>query len=95
MKSSLRVEVTETSIVVLANTQFLTSIPLRRWSTIDGSTWSSQRRSPEEVQMLVSRLTEALQHRNSSSVMNRVMALLSADTPTYENAGIIPALKAA
>ncbi len=77
MKSPLRVEVTETSIVVLGNTQFLTSIPLRRWSTMNGSTWSSQQRSRLDIEKLVSQLTEALQNELHGSIMNRLMRILA------------------
>ena len=40
MKSSNQVVWTETSIVVLSKGIFQTSIPLREWSTSDGTTWS-------------------------------------------------------
>lgn len=81
MKSPFRVEVTETSIVITANSRWLTSIPLRRWSTVDGVTWSSRLRAPAEVERLVAHLSQALQNGSPDSVMKRVLRVLSTDSP--------------
>jgi len=80
MKSSFRVEVTETSVVILANSRLLTSIPLRRWSTIDGTTWSSRLRTPAEIDRLVAGLTQVLQDGKPDSVMKRVLRVLSMES---------------
>ena len=80
MKSSFRVEVTETSVVILANSRLLTSIPLRRWSTIDGTTWSSRLRTPTEIDRLVAGLTHELQDGMPDSVMKRVLRVLSMES---------------
>ena len=82
MKRSDQVVVTETAVVILSRGTFLTSIPLRHWTTTDGSTWSSRQRSAHEIDWLITRLTNALQNPSSDSVMKRVLSVMSQEPPS-------------
>jgi hypothetical protein len=79
MKSSYQVVLTESSIVVLFKGTFQTSIPLRQWSTRDGSTWSSLLRQNHQIDWLMREFTDALNDASTESTMLRVLRVL-ADT---------------
>lgn len=77
MKSSIQVLVTETAVAILSKGAFMTSIPLRHWTTTDGTTWSSRLRRDHELQWLIERFTKALQTPGSDSVMKRILGVMS------------------
>jgi len=77
MKSSIQVVLTETSIVVLSRGVFQTSIPLRQWSTCDGSTWSGQLRQGHQIEWLIGKLNDALNDSTSESTMQRIHRALA------------------
>ena len=83
MKSSIQVLVTETSVVVLSKGAFMTSIPLRHWTTTDGTTWSSRLRRAHDLKWLVARLTRALQNLGSDSVMKRILEVMTEAPPLH------------
>lgn len=77
MKSSNQVVLTETSIVVLSHGLFQTSIPLRQWSTRDGTTWSSTMRPRHQIDWLSAKLNHALNDSTNESIMQRVLRVLA------------------
>jgi hypothetical protein len=77
MKSSYQVVLSETSIVVLFKGIFQTSIPLREWSTHDGSTWSGLLRQGHQIDWLVGNLNDALNAPTTESTMQRVHRVLA------------------
>jgi hypothetical protein len=82
MRSLHQVVLTQTAVVVLSKGAFLTSIPLRHWTTSDGSTWSSRLRRAHEIDWLITRLTDALQNLGSDSVIKRIMSVMSEELPS-------------
>jgi hypothetical protein len=82
MKSSTRVVLTETAVVILsANNSLMTSIPLRMWTTQDGRSWSSRARTSQELERLIQRLGVALQDASGACVMKRVLKVLFDERP--------------
>ncbi len=77
MKSSNQVVLTETSIVVLSHGVFQTSIPLRQWSTRDGTTWSSALRQRHQIEWLSAKLNHVLADSTPGSIMQRVLRVLA------------------
>ena len=77
MKSAYQVVVTEGSIVVSSKGIFQTSIPLRQYSTLDGSTWSGSLRQAHQIDWLVEKLTLALNDSTTESTMQRVLRVLA------------------
>jgi hypothetical protein len=77
MKSSNQVVLTETSIVVLSKGVFQTSIPLRHWSTHDGTTWSGLLRQGHQIEWLIGRLNAAFNDATTESTMQRVHRVLA------------------
>jgi len=81
MKSVINVVLTETSIAILAKNALLTSIPLRHWTTTDGSTWSSRRRPLHKIDWMIGRLTDVLNRDPAAPVMRGVAAVTSQEPP--------------
>jgi hypothetical protein len=77
MKSKYQAVLTENSIVVLFKGSFQTSIPLRHWSTHDGTTWSSRLRQGHQIEWLIGRLNEALNDPSTESTMQLVHRVLA------------------
>jgi len=83
MKCSQRVVLTDTAVVVLSKGTFLTSIPLRHWTTTDGSTWSIRHRRAREIDWLIGRLTNALSDLGTDSVMQRILGVMAQSPPVH------------
>jgi len=77
MKASYQVVLTDNSIVVLFMSRLQTSIPLRHWSSVDGTTWSSVLRQGHQVDWLVGKLSDALNDASTDSTMQRVHRVLA------------------
>jgi hypothetical protein len=81
MNSSITVVLTDTAIALLSKNTVLTSIPLRRWTSSNGSTWSGRLRPHSEVTWLIDRLRTVLRNDGADSVMKRVSQVLSEEPP--------------
>src|SRR5271167_3584766 len=77
MNSCISVVLTDTAIALVSRNAVLTSIPLRHWTTTDGSTWSGRLRPQTEVVWLMDRLRTILRKESNDSVMRRVSQVLS------------------
>jgi hypothetical protein len=77
MKSLNQAVLTESSIVVLSNGVFQTSIPLRHWSTNDGVSWSGRLRQAHQIEWLIVKLNDALNDPTEESIMQRVLRVLA------------------
>jgi hypothetical protein len=81
MNSSITVVLTDTAIALVSKNSVLTSIPLRRWTSNNGSTWSGRLRPQTEVVWLIDRLRTVLQNDGDESVMKRVLRVMSEEPP--------------
>src|SRR5271166_2576155 len=81
MNPSISVVLTDTSIALVSKNSVLTTIPLRKWSSNDGSTWSGRLRPDSEVTWLMERLRTVLRNDGRDSVMKRVSRVLSEEPP--------------
>jgi hypothetical protein len=81
MNSSITVVLTDTAIALLSKNAVLTSIPLRRWTSNNGSTWSGRLRPHTEVTWLIERLRTTLRNDGADSVMKRVLQVMSEEPP--------------
>src|SRR5271169_6139523 len=98
MNSSISVVLTDTSIAILSKNTVLTSIPLRHWTSSNGSTWSGRLRPQTEVIWLIDRLSAVLRDDGHESVMKKVSHVMSEvlSLPTNEpNPGVEVKLKPA
>lgn len=76
MNSSITVVLTDTAIALVSKNVVLTSIPLRHWTSNNGSTWSGRLRPQTEVVWLIDRLRTVLQNDSDESVMKRVLRVM-------------------
>ena len=81
MNSSISVVLTDTAIALVSKNAVLTSIPLRHWTTTDGSTWSGRLRPQTEVVWLMDRLRTVLRRDGEDSVMRRVSHVMALEPP--------------
>jgi len=81
MKSSINVVLTETSIEILSKNSLLTAIPLRQWTTTDGTLWSGRLRRSNQIDWLMGRLRATLQNHGPHSVMRLVSRVMSEEPP--------------
>jgi hypothetical protein len=81
MNFSITVVLTDTTIGLVSRNAVLTSIPLRHWTSNDGSKWSSRLRPDAEVTWLMDRLRTVLRNEGDESVMKRVSQVMSEEPP--------------
>lgn len=85
MKSKINVVLTETAVVVVANGTFMSSIPLRHWTTTEGMTWSGRLRRALEIGWLISRLRQEFELPSDDSVMKRLLRVMTEKTQTLKS----------
>jgi hypothetical protein len=82
MTNSVRLVLSDTSIMVLSSrNSLMTSIPLRKWMSVDGIHYFSQLRRQHEIDFLMSRLCKVFKEVSDESVMSRVSRVLSENMP--------------
>lgn len=81
MNPSITVVLTDTSIALVSKNSILTTIPLRHWTSNNGSTWSGRLRPDHEVTWLMERLRDKLRDDGNDSLMKRVSQVLSEEPP--------------